>query len=327
MESLKGDSIDEATTRQARRSGVQGVFILIAKKESKLEVLSSHRFSAAIPRSVCHKVREAFVENFRRANFDEGLRKGIATLDSELERAKAQGTLPQAEKPPSPGEITQRSFFPGSLRESSKPFAKTDDQGAATFGLPRQERHLVIRNQVRLSLEGARIIIAAAEGKAASMNLKVNIAVVDDGGHLLSFERMDGARPASAYTAITKATTAATFRQPTGPIPRGTANPDPLLNISLQNAALASGGKITTLYGGLPVEVDGQVIGGVGVGGGSGEQDAQIAGAGIEQLLHRLKSQESWLPESHADPAKPEGGRKIEPKSDGVEKKPGSSQE
>ena len=102
------------------------------------------------------------------------------------------------------------------------------------------------------------------------MNLKVNIAVVDDGGHLLAFDRMDGARPASGYTAITKAITAATFRAETGPLPKGTTAPDPLLNLSLQNAAAASGGKLTTLLGGIPVVVDGQVIGGVGVGGGTG---------------------------------------------------------
>ena len=90
------------------------------------------------------------------------------------------------------------------------------------------------------------------------MNLKMNIAVVDDGGHLLAFERMEGARPASSYTSLTKAITAATFRQATGPIPAGTANPDPILNLGLQNAALASGGKITTLYGGVPVTVDGR---------------------------------------------------------------------
>ena len=112
------------------------------------------------------------------------------------------------------------------------------------------------------------------------MNLKVNVAVVDDGGHLLSFERMNGARPASGYTAITKAATAATFRQASGPVPAGTTNPDPLLNISLQLAAQASGGKLTTLSGGIPVVVDDQVIGGVGVGGGSGDQDPQVARAG-----------------------------------------------
>ena len=76
-----------------------------------------------------------------------------------------------------------------------------------------------MRKQVRLTLEGARRIIAGAEAKADEMRLKVNVAVVDDGGHLLGFDRMDGARPASGYTATTKAVTAATFRQATGPLP------------------------------------------------------------------------------------------------------------
>lgn len=147
---------------------------------------------------------------------------------------------------------------------------------------------LVVRAQVRLQLAGAETIVAAARAKAAMIGLKVNVAVVDDGGHLIAFARMDGARPASGPTAITKATTAATFRQETGPLPRGTTTPDPLLNLSLQNAAAASGGKITTLYGGLPVVVDGQVIGGVGVGGGSGEQDAEVARAGLAALEEAL---------------------------------------
>ena len=131
------------------------------------------------------------------------------------------------------------------------------------------------------------MIILAAKQKGAWLGLKLNISVVDDGGHLLAFARMDGARPASGYTAITKAVTAATFRQPTGPLPPN-AEPDLLLNLSLQNAAAASGGKITTLKGGIPVIVDGQVIGGVGVGGGTGDQDAEVAKAGIQSLLDAL---------------------------------------
>src|SRR5215471_12784090 len=147
---------------------------------------------------------------------------------------------------------------------------------------------LVTRDRIQLNLAGAETIVAEAKKKAEELKLKVNIAVVDDGGHLLAFARMDGARPASGYTAITKATTAATFRQETGPLPKGTTQPDPLLNLSLQNAAAASGGKVTTLFGGVPVTVDGQVIGGVGVGGGTGEQDAEVAKAGIQALLDAL---------------------------------------
>lgn len=147
----------------------------------------------------------------------------------------------------------------------------------------------VTRQQIRLNLAGANEILAGAQAKALEMKLKVNVAVVDEGGHLLAFARMDGARPASAYTAMTKAATAATMRQATGPVPAGAEQPDPLLNLSLQNAAAASGGKITTLYGGVPVIVDSQVIGAVGVGGGRGEQDAEVAKAGIARLLGALE--------------------------------------
>jgi glc operon protein GlcG len=146
---------------------------------------------------------------------------------------------------------------------------------------------LVTRERVQLNLAGAELIVAAAKQKAAGMELKLNIAVVDDGGHLLAFARMDSARPASAYTAMTKAVTAATFRQETGPLPLK-GEPDVLLNLSLQNAASASGGKVTTLKGGVPVVIDGQIIGAVGIGGGTGEQDAEAAKAGIQALLDAL---------------------------------------
>jgi glc operon protein GlcG len=146
------------------------------------------------------------------------------------------------------------------------------------------DKPLVTRGRVQLNLAGAEAILDAAKQKAGAMGLTVNVAVVDDGGHLLAFARMDGARPASAYTAITKAMTAATFRQETGPLsPKG--EPDLLLNLSLQNAAAAGGGKLTTLKGGVPVVIDGQVVGAVGVGGGSGEQDAELARAGVQKLL------------------------------------------
>jgi len=150
---------------------------------------------------------------------------------------------------------------------------------------------LVTRGGIDLNLRGAEIILRAAREKATEMKLLVNIAIVDDGGHPLAFARMDGARPASAYTALTKAVTAATTRGPTGPLPPRAAEPNVLLSISIQNAAAASGGKFTTLYGGVPIEVDGQVIGAVGVGGATGEQDAEIARAGIAALLEALRGE------------------------------------
>ena len=153
-----------------------------------------------------------------------------------------------------------------------------------------QERPpLVTRDRVQLQLAGAEAVLAAARKKAAELDLRCNIAVVDDGGHLLAFARMDGARPASVATALTKAVTAATFRQETGTLPPK-GEPDVLLSLSLQNAASASGGKITTLKGGVPVVVDGQVVGAVGVGGGTGEQDAVVAAAGVRALLDGLSA-------------------------------------
>lgn len=150
------------------------------------------------------------------------------------------------------------------------------------------EAALISRGRVKLNLAGAEKIVAAAKEQAATLKININIAVVDDGGHLLAFARMDNARPASAGTAITKAVAAATMRQATGPVRRGDAEPDLLLNLSLQNAAAAGGSKMTSLFGGVPIEIDGQVVGAVGVGGGTGEQDAIVARAGIERLLKAL---------------------------------------
>ena len=171
-----------------------------------------------------------------------------------------------------------------SLTMAQQPTTK----GTVTKGTVASDDQLVTRNHVRLTLGGAERILAAAQEKARQMNLKVNIAIVDDGGHLLAFARMDGARPASAYTALAKATASATMRTATGPIARGDAAPDVLLNLSLQHTAAAGGGKMTTLYGGVPVQVDDQLIGAVGVGGATGEQDAEIARAGIAALVEAL---------------------------------------
>ncbi len=267
VDSLKGELIGEMAARSARVSGIQGIYVLIARKESKIEVLVSRRFSNVLSKARIEAIRLAFIEAFRRQEFNEGLTRGVNSIQEVIGEAVRAGELPRVATPSFAGELERSA--------SARNTTSTDNQP------------LVIRNQARLTLAGARAMIAAAEAKAHSLELKVNIAVVDDGGHLLAFERMDGARPASGYTAITKATTAATFRQPTGPIPAGTTDPDVLLNLSLQNAAQASGGKITTLQGGIPVEADGQVIGGVGVGGGSGEQDAEIARAGAQALRER----------------------------------------
>src|SRR4051795_9825362 len=80
---------------------------------------------------------------------------------------------------------------------------------------------LVTRGQIKLTLAGAEKVVTAAKEQASALNVAENITVVDDGGHLMAFVRMDGARPASADTAITKAVAAANMRRETGPLFKG----------------------------------------------------------------------------------------------------------
>jgi glc operon protein GlcG len=264
IESLEGRSIDEEAQRRFAQLESKGVYLLVAKKEHKIsDPMLPQPLADRLTREQRLMIRDAFIPDFKQGKFNEGLRHALLTISQVLASARIEGVG----REPTPLPVPPPEDAP-----------------------PRGASPLILQNQVRLTLAGARKIVAGAEEKAAAMGIKANIAVVDDGGHLLTFTRMDGGRPASVYTAITKATTAATFRQATGPVPAGTTAPDLLLNLSLQNAAAASGGKITTLYGGVPVVVDGQVIGGVGVGGGSGEQDTEIAKAGIAAFLTELEA-------------------------------------
>jgi glc operon protein GlcG len=139
---------------------------------------------------------------------------------------------------------------------------------------------MLTRNNIRLTLEGARAILAAAESKAREIKVPQNIAIVDEGGHLLVFVRMDGAKLSSIEVALTKARAAALRRSPTGPSPSA-AEPSVLLSLGLP---LATGGKLTCIRGGLPLAVDGQCVGGIGVSAGTEEQDVEVAQAGVEAL-------------------------------------------
>ena len=138
---------------------------------------------------------------------------------------------------------------------------------------------MLTRNNIRLTLEGARTILAAAEAKAREINVPQNIAILDEGAHLLLFARMDGAKISSVEIALTKARSAALRRAPTGPSPAG--EPSVMNSLGL---ALASDDKLTCLRGGLPLLVDGQCVGGIGVSGGPEAEDVLVAQAGVETL-------------------------------------------
>jgi len=124
---------------------------------------------------------------------------------------------------------------------------------------------------LKLTIDGAMKLLEAAMAKARDMKVPECIAVVDAGGHLLAFARMDGAFALSIDTALVKAMTAASYGIPTGDIAAG-------VDIKL---AIATQGKRVNLPGGLPVIVDGHVIGAIGVGSGTGEQDREVAAAAL----------------------------------------------
>ncbi len=133
------------------------------------------------------------------------------------------------------------------------------------------------REQIGLSLAGAQAVVAAAVEKAVEIGVDQCIAVVDRGGALLAFARMAGGRVASIEIALTKAVSAATRRRPTAEENGG----DVAMGIRL---ALASGNTVTNIGGGLPIVVEGQVIGAIGVSSGTIEQDVAVAEAGLAAL-------------------------------------------
>jgi glc operon protein GlcG len=124
-----------------------------------------------------------------------------------------------------------------------------------------------------LTLDGARRLIAGATGFARQHNAPGGvIAVVDDGGNLMALERLDGTFAAGANISIGKARTAALFKKPTRVFEE---------TINKGRTAMAALVDFTPLQGGIPVEVDGLVIGGIGVSGAaSAQQDEEIALAG-----------------------------------------------
>lgn len=127
-----------------------------------------------------------------------------------------------------------------------------------------------------LTLEDVKKIAAAAEAEAVANKWAVSISIVDDGGHALWFQRLDSAAPLSAHIAPAKARTAALGR-------RESRIYEEMINngrVSFLSAPEVEG----MLEGGVPVIVDGHVVGAVGVSGVKSNEDAQIAKAGIAAL-------------------------------------------
>ena len=131
-----------------------------------------------------------------------------------------------------------------------------------------------MRTRPALTLDDCRRISAAAEAEAKKNSWNVCIAVLDDGGHLLHLARMDGATPANARIAVEKGRTAAETR-------RSTANWQERVGKRVELLRMPG---VTPVQGGLPIVIDGECIGAVGVSGVQSHEDEQIAKAGIAAL-------------------------------------------
>jgi glc operon protein GlcG len=127
-----------------------------------------------------------------------------------------------------------------------------------------------------LNLDGAKRVIAAAQAEARKNNATGVVAVVDDGGNLIALERLDGTFAAGANISIGKARTAVLFKKPTK-----------FFEDVIKNGrtAMVTIENFTPLQGGIPILVDGQVVGGVGVSGAaSAQQDEELAIAGAASI-------------------------------------------
>ena len=136
------------------------------------------------------------------------------------------------------------------------------------------------RNNPKLTLEGAQLVLVAAQARAVEIKVPMDIAIVDDGAHLLAFARMDGAKLSSVEIAIRKAQGAAIRRLPTAPVRTGEE-----VNVVLSmGLALATEGRQIPVRGGLPLLVDGVCVGAIGVSNGTEDQDVDVAQAGARAL-------------------------------------------
>jgi uncharacterized protein GlcG (DUF336 family) len=131
-----------------------------------------------------------------------------------------------------------------------------------------------------LTLEAARLMAAAAEAIAAKSGWKVVIAIVDDGGHAIFLQRIDGTQSSSVETALGKAKAAVGFKRPTRIL-------EEMVNNGRYAFLSAPGGPVL-LQGGLPVEIEGQLIGAIGVSGVKASDDEVIAQAGVDALRQAL---------------------------------------
>jgi len=141
---------------------------------------------------------------------------------------------------------------------------------------------MYVASSQRLTLSGARKIVAVATARAEEAGVAISIVVTDAGGHPLLLERMDGGRFHTVHSAATKAVCAASNRRPTGPA--GAQGQALDTNHALGLALAAGPERWTAMEGGCPILFGGECVGGVGVSGGSFEFDERVAREAVEAI-------------------------------------------
>lgn len=141
-----------------------------------------------------------------------------------------------------------------------------------------------MRTAPKLTLDDARVMMAAAEAKAREIGVDMDIAITDDGGSLLMFHRMDGGRITSIDVAVCKAFTAAAARRSTRSYGEVSGPGGPAFGIHVSNQ-----GRFMIVAGGLPVFVDDEIVAGIGCSSGTPDQDEVVAQAGVDALLASLR--------------------------------------
>ena len=143
-------------------------------------------------------------------------------------------------------------------------------------------------NKKRLTNKGAKTMLTAAIGKAEEIGIPATVAIVDDGGHILLLERMEGGRFHTVHSSTTKAVTASSNRRPTTTKGAQGQELDTLHAIGLSMAAGIE--RWTAMEGCFPILVDGECVGGIGVSGGDWQQDQDIAQAAVEAIGARYQN-------------------------------------
>lgn len=133
-------------------------------------------------------------------------------------------------------------------------------------------------NQAQISTAAAHAAVAAAVAHAQTLGIRINVAVADSSGNLMAFLRMSGAFLHSVDIAIDKAYTAASFGFPTGQWPPILASDEPL------RLGIVHRPRLVVFGGGLPIVSADELLGGIGVSGGTAEQDEVCARAGLAAL-------------------------------------------